>query len=222
MSKFYIDTANLQEIEDTISKGFVSGITTNPSLLAKEPATGFYPHIKKIIEICKQHDNPSLSVEVFAKEPEKMLNQAMSIYDELEYSNLSIKIPIGYEELNVVSELAKRGIGVNVTCCFTEQQMLFGEMAGAKYVSLFYNRLKDFGGDPNQVLQNVSRQFDKSFSTCKIIVGSIRKDYDVVNSWNNGGDIVTAGYKLFPTILEHPMTDYSVEGFLRDFDEWIN
>tara|TARA_R100000030_G_scaffold84645_1_gene67782 strand:- start:1706 stop:2371 length:666 start_codon:yes stop_codon:yes gene_type:complete len=219
--KFFIDTANLEHIQETLKKGFVSGVTTNPSLMSKEPKSDFIKHIKKIIEICQWYDDVPLSVEVFAEKPPEMYSQALEIYDALEYENLNIKIPVGYEELEVVNKLYQKNIDVNVTCCFTEAQLELSALAGARYVSLFYNRLLDFGGDPIKVLQNVRNNFDENKIKSEIIVGSIRKDRDVVDSWTAGGHIVTAGYNLFPDILQHPMTNYSVEGFLNDFKDWI-
>ena len=150
-----------------------------------------------------------------------MYSQALEIYDALSYDNLNIKIPVGYEELEVVSKLYQEDIDVNVTCCFTEAQLELAALAGARYVSLFYNRLLDFGGNPLKVLRNVRNNFDKNGINSEIIVGSIRKDRDIVDSWTAGGHIVTAGYNLFPAILQHPMTDYSVKGFLDDFKDWI-
>lgn len=219
--KFFIDTANIEHIKDTLKRGFASGVTTNPSLMSKEPKSDFIKHIKKIVKVCEEYGGVPLSVEVFAEKADDMYDQAIEIYESLSYDNLNIKIPVGYEELEVVNKLSQYPIDVNVTCCFTEAQLELSALAGARYVSLFYNRLLDFGGDPLKVLRNVRNNFDKNGINSEIIVGSIRKDRDVVDSWTAGGHIVTAGYNLFPSILEHPMTDYSVKGFLNDFKDWI-
>jgi len=132
--KFFIDTANLEHIEETLKKGFVSGVTTNPSLMSKEPKSDFIKHISKIVEICKEYGEVPLSVEVFAEKPDDMFEQAIEIYDSLEYDNLNIKIPVGYKELEVVSKLSQHHIGVNVTCCFTEAQL---ELAAELNMPLF-------------------------------------------------------------------------------------
>lgn len=218
--KFFIDTANLQHIEDILKKGFVSGITTNPSLIAKEPNSDYLEHCKKIVEICRDIKDVPLSVEVFTNDPNEMYDQSMSLLDGLDYDGANIKIPVGYEELEVVNRLYQNGVDVNVTCCFTESQMEFSALAGARYVSLFYNRLLDWGGDPNQVLKNVRETFDNNGITSEIIVGSIRYQRDVENSWKNGGHIITAGYNLFPSILQHSQTTFCVEKFISDFSEW--
>lgn len=219
--KFFIDTANLDHINETLRKGFVSGVTTNPSLMAKEPKSDFMEHIQKIASLCQIYGNLPLSVEVFAEKPKDMYDQALKIYDDLGYENLNIKIPVGYNELEVVNKLYNEEIDVNVTCCFTEAQLELAALAGARYVSLFYNRLKDNGGDPLEVLENVRNNFDNNGIDTEIIVGSIRKADDVIEAWNSGGHIVTAGHNLFPDILEHPQTDASVKGFLDDFKDWV-
>ena len=108
--KFFIDTANLEHIEETLQKGFVSGVTTNPSLMSKEPKSDFTKHISKIVEICKEYGEVPLSVEVFAEKPDAMYEQAIEIYESLNYDNLNIKIPVGYEELEVVSKLSQEDI----------------------------------------------------------------------------------------------------------------
>ena len=191
--KFFIDTANLEHIEETLQKGFVSGVTTNPSLMSKEPKSDFTKHISKIVEICKEYGEVPLSVEVFAEKPNAMYEQAIEIYESLDYDKLNIKIPVGYKELEVVDKLSRDNIDVNVTCCFTEAQLELAALAGARYVSLFYNRLLDYGGDPLKVLTNVRNNFDKNNIDSEIIVGSIRMERDIVQSWAAGGHIVTAG-----------------------------
>ena len=169
--KFFIDTANLEQIEDVLQKGFVSGITTNPSILAKEPKADFVGHIKKIVSLCKDYKQVPLSVEVFATTPDSMYRQARELYEDIDYSLLNIKIPVGYEELEVVNKLSTDGIPVNVTCCFTAAQLQIAALAGARYVSLFFNRLLDVGGDPCKILQDTRHNFDKNNIDSEIIVG---------------------------------------------------
>ena len=139
--KLFIDTANLEEIESALERGVVQGVTTNPSLLSKEPQTDFYSHIQKIANLCtKLAPGIPLSVEVFAEEADEMIAQAQEIMKTIDYTNLNIKVPIGYDELRVISELKELGIPVNCTCCFTATQLQLAALAGARYVSLFYNR----------------------------------------------------------------------------------
>ena len=217
--KLFIDTANIEEIKNAISKGIISGVTTNPSLLAKEPKADFYDHIKRIAEIC---DGLPLSVEVFATEPQAMIDQAHEIITRLDYQNANIKIPIGYEELKVVKELSQNNIPVNCTCCFTSTQLQLAATAGARYVSLFYNRLLDVQGDPSLVLTQTRRFIEQNNLNCEIISGSIRKAEDVSSAWDAGCHIVTAGHKIIVEMTKHSQTDKSINGFLEDFKGWIS
>jgi len=219
--KYFLDTANLDEIADALGKGVVSGVTTNPSLLAKEPKTNFFGHIEKIAALCKEGGNIPLSAEVFASDPNKMYDQALEIKEKIGYDNLNIKIPIGYEELGVIHKLSRGGIDVNCTCCFTAIQMQLAAEAGAKYVSLFYNRLLDNQGDAFRALERTRKFIDKNKLPAEIIAGSIRNPYDVEDAWEHGAHIVTAGYKVLVNATKHLKTDESVEGFLNDFKAWI-
>ena len=154
-------------------------------------------------------------------EPEAMITQAGEIIQELNYDNLNIKVPVGYNELEVISNLSQKGIKVNCTCCFTATQMQLAALSGAKYVSLFYNRLFDVSGDPLKTLRRVRDFIDSNDLDCEIIAGSIRNSYDLEDAWAAGAHIVTAGYNVVKKSTKHPKTDESVDGFLKDFNEWI-
>ena len=220
--KLFIDTANLDEIRDAITKGAVQGVTTNPSLLAKEPKTDFYAHIQKIADICTELTSGiPISVEVFAVEPQAMIEQAKEIMEKIEYSNLNIKIPVGYEELEVIRELYLASIPVNCTCCFSATQMQIAALAGARYVSLFYNRCLDNQGNAARILQRTREFIEENNLNCEIIAGSIRNAYDLEDCWNAGSHIVTAGLPVIKKAMSHPKTDESVQGFLEDFSGWI-
>ena len=220
--KLFADTANLEEIESCLRKGVIQGITTNPSLLAKEPKTDFYLHIQKICDLCiKYKMEIPISVEVFATEPEKMIEQAVDIVEKINYSNINIKIPIGFEELEVIKVLSDKGIRVNCTCCFTATQLQLAALSGARYVSLFYNRLLDTGGDPSTTLKNTRKFLDKADLKCEIIAGSIRNAYDLEKCWSDGCDIVTAGFSVIQKSTQHTKTQESIDGFIKDFESWI-
>ena len=220
--KLFLDTANIEQIEDAFKTGAISGVTTNPSLLSKEPKADFYEHIQKIADLCYSRGNGCpLSVEVFAKEPTAMVEQAMRIVNTLDYNNINIKIPVGYEELSAINILSKEGIRVNCTCCFTTTQMQLAAAAGARYVSLFYNRLIDVGGSPAEVLKRTREFIDQNGLNSEIIAGSIRNPYDLEDCWNSGAHIVTAGSSVIKKAMAHVKTDESVNGFLSDFEKWI-
>jgi len=220
--KLFADTASIQEIEKLLSLGVVQGVTTNPSLLSKEPKADFHQHIQKIADLCKDHNlSVPLSVEVFAIDPKKMIDQAKEIFEKIDYENLNIKIPVGFDELHTIHELSNLGIPVNCTCCFTETQMQLAALSGARYVSLFYNRLRDAGGDPLEALKRTRNFIDSQMLPCEIIAGSIRNPYDIADAWSAGSHIVTAGFSVIEKATLHNKTDESIQGFLNDFEAWI-
>jgi len=220
--KLFIDSANLSEVSDCLARGVVSGITTNPSILAKEPKTDFVAHIKKIAMLCHEHKQlVPLSVEVFVREAKDMVAQAVELVDKIGYENINIKVPIGWDELEVIRVLVARGIRVNCTAIFSEAQAILAANAGATYVSIFMGRLKDVGGDPTFVISNTRKVLDQAGSKSQIIVGSIRHARDITDAHLAGAHIVTAGLALLKNGVLHPQTDKSVDGFLSDFQKWL-
>src|SRR5229473_5583113 len=159
--KIFVDSANLLEIEEALERGFPSGITTNPSILAKEEKADFREHINKIIELVQRYgyDIP-LSVEVFSTRPEEMITQAEEFVRHFgHYPKLNVKVPIGWDELAVIRELRRRDIAVNCTCCMSYNQAIMAARAGANYVSLFYGRNRDIGCDAASVGRAVRATF---------------------------------------------------------------
>lgn len=220
--KIFLDSANLNELELSLRRGCISGVTTNPSILSKEPKSDFVQHIQNMANLCKQYQQSiPLSVEVFTQDPQEMLTQARELINSIDYENLNIKIPIGWNELEVIYQLSREGIAVNCTCIFTEAQSQLAANAGAEYVSIFMGRLKDIGGDPFPVISNVRSMFDEAGSKAKIIAGSIRHPKDITDAHVAGAHIVTAGMPLFEKMAGHPQTDLSVQGFLNDFKAWM-
>ena len=221
--KLFLDSANLQDLENSLSRGYIAGVTTNPSLLAKEPKANFLGYVNQLAGLIKSHgESLPFSVEVFATEPDEMIRQAEEICEAVDYDNLYIKVPVGWDELKVISNLAKRGIAVNCTCIFTEEQAVMAANAGAKFVSIFMCRLKDIGGDPIKVISNTRNILDMAEHDAEIIVGSIRSPSDILDAHAAGGHIVTAGPKILEAMIKHPQTDASVDGFLKDFKAWMS
>jgi|SRR3989344_7200973 len=244
----FIDSATLEEIDTALSKGF-KGVTTNPSLIAKVPKgesdksfiERYMEHMNSIANICRKYPDrygkyPSLSVEVFSNDPDEMIKQAKEMRKKIPYINLAIKVPISYkgqDYLKVIRMLSMDGIDVNCTCGFSTGQLELAAQAGARYISLFYNRLIDyFNSLPNsdgdgkekslQIIRNLRKYLDENSElNCEIIQGSIRKGFDVVEGWESGADIVTAGLKIIPEMTQHSGTDASVEGFLKDLEGWM-
>ena len=147
--KLFVDTANLADIEAALVSGAIRGVTTNPSLLAKEPKANYVEHLRKVVGLARRHGRGiSVSVEVFTDEPEAMKQQAHELWDALAYEHLAVKVHVshaGQHNLAVIKELAAEGIAVNCTACMTPLQAGLAAAVGARYVSLFYNRIRDGG-----------------------------------------------------------------------------
>lgn len=222
--KIFVDSANLEEIEEALVRGFPRGITTNPSILSKEKKGDFKAHIRKIIDLIQKHkyDIP-LSVEVFTSDPKEMVAQADQFVKEFgHYKNLNIKVPVGWNELAVIRELRQRGIRVNCTCCMSFNQAILAALAGANYVSLFVGRIRDTGYEAFSIVEQVHRVFKEWSYPCEIIIGSIRHIHDVNDAMRAGADIVTVPPKFFPQMTTHPKTDEAVNQFITDFKAWLS
>lgn len=226
MRQLFLDTANLEAIRAYHAKGIISGVTTNPSLISKEPKQNFDQLIEQIWIYCASN-GLSFSVEVFAVEPKAIVEQVFSLTSKLlsAFHNrelLYIKIPVGLEELDCIRYLSEIGINVNCTCGYTATQMQLAALAGAKYVSVFYNRAKDLGIDSLESIRQIRSFIDINHLDTKIIAGSIRDSSDISDTWNAGADIVTCGPKTIDSAIFHQGTQKSVEGFMNDFNNWIS
>ena len=242
--KIFVDTANLQEIEETLKRGFIQGVTTNPSLLAKEPKSKFEEHISKIVELLKKYqDGAHLSVEVFSQDPKEILKQAKYFKQTFQYDSLSIKVQVGWNELEVIKELSENGISVNCTACMNVTQAMMAAWAGAKYVSLFWGRIRDGGSDekfknerdmafknksldnddfdPAKVVRRTRQLIDQTGLNAEIIAGSMRGVLDIRDAVLAGAHIVTVPPKLFKDMISHFKTDEVIRQFLTDFDNWL-
>jgi transaldolase len=220
--KIFVDSANLQDIEEALQRGFASGITTNPSILSKEERRDFRTHIRDIIGLLRRYDSTiPLSVELFTTDADEMIVQAERFLSDFgEYEQLAIKVPIGWNELRVIHHIRRLGGKVNCTCCMSYNQAIMAANAGANYVSLFWGRIRDTGYDAASVVGAVKKTFNEWGSSSEIIVGSIRQMIDVNEAIQAGADIVTVPPKFFPLLCAHPKTDEAVQQFIRDFREW--
>lgn len=216
--KLFLDSANINEVEECLKRGFLGGITTNPSLLSKEVERDFIEQIKEIARLCCHYKQMvPLSAEVLTPHAKEMVKEALGLVQKIDYENLNIKIPMGWDELEVIYQLSKRGIAVNCTCLFTEGQCVLAANAGARYVSLFMARLKDIGADALPVIERARELLERGASEAEIIVGSIRHQRDILEAQLAGAHIVTAGAKHLQAMCYHPQTEKSVQGFLADF-----
>lgn len=208
--KFFIDTADVEEIREINSWGVVSGVTTNPSLIAKEGRV-FEDVVKEITEIV---DGP-ISAEVTALDVETMVAQAMELVKISE--NIVIKIPMTAEGLKAVKVLSKKGIKTNVTLIFSANQALLAARAGASYVSPFIGRLDDIGQDGMDLIRDLAEIFGIYGIETEIIAASVRHTSHVLECMKAGVDIATIPYKVFKQMLVHPLTNSGIEKFLEDF-----
>ena len=221
--KMFVDSANLEEIEEAFKRGFPSGVTTNPSILAREEKCDFKEHIRKIIDVIRRYgpDRP-LSVEVFTVDPKEMVAQAERFVEEFsDYSELYIKVPIGWDELWVIHQLRQKGIKINCTCCMSYNQAVMAALAGSNFVSLFVGRIRDSGYDAFEIVKQTKDTFREGAVPSEIIVGSIRHIMDVNQAFQAGADIVTVPPKFFPQLVKNLKTDEVVHQFVTDFANWL-
>ncbi|CDI48277.1 translaldolase [Clostridium tetani 12124569] len=208
--KFFIDTANVEEIKKVAKWGVLDGVTTNPTLIAREGRD-----LKEVIEeICSIVDGP-ISAEVISLESEKMVEEAKELVKI--HKNIVIKVPMCEEGLKTVSELTKLGIKTNVTLIFSAQQALLAAKAGATYVSPFLGRIDDIGSFGIQLVEDIVTIFTNFGIESEIICASIRTPIHVLECARVGGDIATVPYKVFAQMLKHPLTDRGIEQFLEDY-----
>lgn len=209
--KLFVDTANTDEIRKANDLGVICGVTTNPSLIAKEGRV-FKEVVKEITSIV---DGP-ISAEVISLDSENMINEALELSEI--HKNIVIKIPMTSEGLKAVSVLSKKGIRTNVTLIFSPSQALLAARAGASYVSPFVGRLNDISSDGNKLIENISKIFKLHDISCEIIAASIRSPEDVVDAALAGANIATIPYGVIVRMISHPLTDAGIERFLKDWE----
>ncbi len=208
--KFFLDTANTQEIKKIAEMGLLDGVTTNPSLVAKTGRT----FQEVATEICQLVQGP-VSLEVIATESNKMIEEAKQL---VKYgSNVVIKVPITQDGLRAVKQLSIMGIKTNVTLCFSPLQALMAAKAGATYISPFVGRLDDCAQNGMELITQIKKIYDNYHFTTEIIVASIRHPIHIVESALAGAHVATIPYDVYNKILMHPLTDRGVELFLKDY-----
>ncbi len=208
--KIFIDTANIEEIRKANELGVISGVTTNPSLIAKE-GRDFKQTIKEISEIV---DGP-ISAEVISLESDGMVSEALELVKI--HENIVIKIPMTLEGLKAVKILSKQGIKTNVTLIFSAAQALLAANAGATYVSPFIGRVDDIDGDSNALIEEIVNIFNIHSIETKIIAASIRSPRHASEAALIGADIATVPYKTIVQMAKHPLTDIGIERFMNDW-----
>ncbi|OSB11143.1 fructose-6-phosphate aldolase [Clostridium botulinum] len=210
--KIFIDTANVEEIRKASELGVLSGVTTNPSLIAKEGRD-----LKEVVEeICNIVDGP-ISAEVISLEYEKMIEEGREL-SKL-HKNIVIKIPMCEEGLKAVSVLSKEGIKTNVTLIFSSMQALLAARAGATYVSPFLGRLDDIGNPGIKVVEQIADMFKIHEIKTEIIAASVRTPMHVLEAAMAGSHIATIPYKVIIQMSKHALTDIGIEKFMKDYEK---
>ena len=213
--KLFIDTANVEEIRLAAELGVICGVTTNPSLIAKE-GRDFKTVVKEITQLV---DGP-VSAEVISLKKDEMVNEAIELAGI--HKNIVIKIPMCAEGLKAVKILSARGIKTNVTLIFSSAQALLAANAGATYVSPFVGRVDDISNSGITLINEIVKIFKVHNIRTQIISASIRSPQDVVRVAESGADIATVPYKIINAMIGHPLTDMGIEKFINDWKEMEN
>lgn len=212
--KFFLDTANVEKIREFVQLGIVDGVTTNPTLIAKE-GRDFHEIIK---EICSIVDGP-ISAEVTALDTEGMIKEARELSKLAD--NIVIKIPMTKEGIKAVNTLSKEGIKTNVTLIFSANQALIAAKAGATYVSPFVGRLDDNGQSGMELIREIMAIFNKYNIKTEVIVASIRHPRHVIESAELGAHIATIPFVVLDKMFNHPLTDKGIDAFMKDWDKYL-
>lgn len=209
--KLFIDTANIDEIEEINHWGVISGVTTNPSLIAKEGRD-----FKEVInEISNIVDGP-ISAEVISLDSSGMVEEARELVKI--HENIVVKIPMTKEGLKAVKILSKENIKTNVTLVFSPSQALLAAKAGASYVSPFVGRMDDIGNEGMNIVEDIVEIYEMYNIPTEVIAASIRNSMHVLEAAKSGSHIATIPYNVFEQMVKHPMTDIGIERFLKDWE----
>jgi transaldolase len=210
--RLFLDTANVEEIRAAVELGVISGVTTNPTLVAREGRD----FRRVLVEICQLVDGP-VSAEVVSTEASQMVPEARELASV--HPNVVIKVPMGAEGLKAVKALSREGIRTNMTLIFSANQALLAALAGATYVSPFVGRLDDVGQEGMEVVRDVVTIFAQYGLETEVIAASIRHPQHVLAAARLGADIATVPYSVLRQMLQHPLTDLGIQRFLRDWEQ---
>jgi transaldolase len=210
--KFFLDTANLEELRKGAEWGIVDGVTTNPSLIAKEGK----PIKEQVAAICEIVDGP-VSAEVVATEAKAMIQEGRELSKI--HKNIIVKVPLIRDGIEACSALSKEGIRVNVTLCFSAAQALIAAKAGAYFVSPFVGRLDDVGAEGMDLIRQIVAIYENYGFDTQILAASLRGPMHVIDSALAGAHIGTMPFKVMDMLFNHPLTDKGLEQFLKDYNK---
>jgi transaldolase len=208
--KLFIDTANVAEISEAASWGILDGVTTNPSLVAREGRS----YHDLVAEICRLVQGP-VSAEVLATEAEGMEREGRELAGIAE--NVVVKLPITQDGIKVCARFSEEGIATNLTLCFSPAQALLVAKAGATYVSPFVGRIDDVGQDGMQLVREIVQIYDAYEFPTQVLVASVRHPQHVVEGALAGADVATVPFKVLQQLFHHPLTDVGLQRFISDF-----
>lgn len=209
--KIFIDSASLDEIKKAAAMGLVDGVTTNPSLVAKQ-GVGF---IELLQRICEVVDGP-ISAEVVSTDSAGMLKEGRELAKL--HRNIVVKVPLTPEGLVATKQFTAEGIKTNVTLCFSPLQAMFAAKAGASFISPFVGRLDDISQDGMQLIRDIRQIYDNYKFKTEILVASIRHPVHVLEAAKIGADVGTMPYKVIESLTKHPLTDIGLKQFLKDWE----
>ena len=208
--RLFLDTANIDQIREVAKMGIISGITTNPTLMAKEEGVTYRD---RVAEICDVVDGP-VSAECTARDLDGLLTEAREI--AAWHDNVVVKIPVDETGLEATAVLSKEGIKINMTLVFSANQALLAATAGATLVSIFVGRLDDAGQEGMEVVRESVEIFDQYHLPAQILAASLRHPRHVIEAAQLGAQIATIPYGLLKAMVKHPLTDVGIEKFLAD------
>jgi len=212
--KFFLDSANLDEIKDAASSGILDGITTNPSLVSKEGGQKSFSDLIK--EICDIVQGP-VSAEVISTEYKNMLDEAREL--SIIHEHVVVKLPLTENGIRATKKVSDEGIKVNVTLVFSPVQALLAAKAGAAYVSPFVGRIDDISGSGMRLVEEIAHIYNNYNFNTEILVASVRHPMHVAEAAMIGADVATLPYKVFKQLYKHPLSDIGLEKFLADWGE---
>jgi len=212
--KFFIDTANLAEIKEAYDLGVLDGVTTNPSLMAKEGITGKEKIIQHYLDICNIVDGP-VSAEVIATDFDGMIKEGEELANL--HENIVVKVPMIKEGIKAISYFTKKGIKTNCTLVFSVGQALLAAKAGATYVSPFIGRLDDISTDGIALIKQIVDMYNYYGYGTQVLAASVRHTQHIFKCAEVGADVITAPLDAIMGLLKHPLTDSGLEKFLADY-----
>ena len=214
--KFFIDTANLKEIKEAYDLGVLDGVTTNPSLMAKEGITGHDKIMQHYVDICNIVDGP-VSAEVISTDFEGMVREGEALAEL--HENIVVKIPMIKDGVKALKYFAERDIKTNCTLIFSAGQALLAAKAGATYVSPFVGRLDDISTDGIDLIDQIRAIYDNYFFETQILAASVRHPMHIIQCAEIGADVMTGPLKSILALLNHPLTDSDLAQFLADYQK---